>query len=212
MKKLILFDWGNVLLNSYSNDYNINMAQLDMIAELHPKVHDIFLSLFHKKEFWTTNGIQLNRLIEKYLTMSKCNCTVEKFKECYLKYYGQVPYYEHMVDVLNKLVESNCPVGILSTCCEMDMKLMKTKLPIGKLGFRFFSFNLKMEKPDPNVYEIVEIVTDVSPKNIYFIDDRIENIQAAMNRGWNIHHALENLSDKEICRNIELECNEFLLT
>lgn len=37
MNKLILFDWGNVLLDSDSNKYNIFDARKDIALELNPQ-------------------------------------------------------------------------------------------------------------------------------------------------------------------------------
>ncbi len=42
-------------------------------------------------------------------------------------------------------------------------------------------------KPDPAIYALIETRTGVAPEEIFFIDDRTANIEAARERGWRGH-------------------------
>lgn len=42
-------------------------------------------------------------------------------------------------------------------------------------------------KPDPAIYELIETRTGAAPEDIFFIDDRTANIEAARDRGWRGH-------------------------
>jgi 2-haloacid dehalogenase len=42
-------------------------------------------------------------------------------------------------------------------------------------------------KPDPEIYEILEQRTGLSGSDLFFIDDKEENIAAAEHRGWQTH-------------------------
>ncbi len=46
------------------------------------------------------------------------------------------------------------------------------------------SFEAKSMKPDPGIYEQAEQRAGVAPEHIFFTDDRVDNIEAASNRGW----------------------------
>ncbi len=39
-------------------------------------------------------------------------------------------------------------------------------------------------KPDPRIYAAAEAAAGVAPSRILFLDDRAENVQAAIDRGW----------------------------
>lgn len=186
MQKLIIFDWGDVLLDMNSNKYSIFNARKDIALELCPNNSDDFMKMFDGNEFWTLSEEKLNCFIQKSLIHSKCEHSVEDFKECYLRHYKKVPWYEEMKVLFTKLSnDTKTCVGILSTLCEMDLQLLKEALPLDKVDFKFFSFNLGVQKPSVEIYKIVEIVTGYDVKNILFIDDLENNIEVANSLGWN---------------------------
>lgn len=53
---------------------------------------------------------------------------------------------------------------------------------------RYISGHMQVIKPDPRIYEMVEVDCGIAPARILFTDDRLENIEAATNRGWRTHH------------------------
>jgi HAD superfamily hydrolase (TIGR01509 family) len=56
--------------------------------------------------------------------------------------------------------------------------------PIGRIHHHFASHLIGACKPDPTVYEHVEHQLGLAPERILFFDDRGENIEAAIARGW----------------------------
>jgi 2-haloacid dehalogenase len=52
---------------------------------------------------------------------------------------------------------------------------------------RYVSGELKVTKPDPRIYEIVEKDSGIPPDRLLFTDDRADNITAAARRGWRTH-------------------------
>lgn len=185
MKKIILFDWGNVLLNSDSEQYDIFKARKDIISELNPGHPEILAKIFSDNDFWTTNGDRLSSLIEEYLRKSNCNHSVKEFKDCYLKHYYKVPWFEDTVSLFNKLVhDSTISIGILSSLCEMDLELLKKRLDIKNIDYLFFTYEIGLQKPDKRILDIIEDVTKCIGKDILYIDDKIENINEAKKKHW----------------------------
>ena len=45
----------------------------------------------------------------------------------------------------------------------------------------------KLVKPDPAIYALLEADCGIVPEALIFVDDRPENIEAAMARGWKGH-------------------------
>lgn len=52
----------------------------------------------------------------------------------------------------------------------------------------FISAELGLAKPDPAIYRQVISALDVQPTEVVFVDDFIENVQAAREEGWNAVH------------------------
>ena len=50
MDRLILFDWANVLLDCYSDIYNIRDAQRDIAAHLRPENADEMVKIFFRRQ------------------------------------------------------------------------------------------------------------------------------------------------------------------
>jgi putative hydrolase of the HAD superfamily len=53
------------------------------------------------------------------------------------------------------------------------------------LDYQFLSFNMKMRKPEPEIYRTVLAHTGFNPENTLFIDDTEVNIKAAADLGLN---------------------------
>jgi len=60
-------------------------------------------------------------------------------------------------------------------------------LPLHKLDHRFASQLVGHRKPDPGIYQHLEDQTGIAPPHILFFDDREDNCDAAIARGWHAH-------------------------
>jgi len=52
----------------------------------------------------------------------------------------------------------------------------------------FISAEMGLAKPDPKIYQVVESELKKDPSELVFVDDFIENVQAARKQGWNAVH------------------------
>ncbi|MFA5581118.1 MAG: HAD family phosphatase [Paracoccaceae bacterium] len=52
----------------------------------------------------------------------------------------------------------------------------------------YLSGHMRVTKPDPRIYAMVEADCALPPEALLFTDDRAENIAAADARGWQTHH------------------------
>ncbi len=62
----------------------------------------------------------------------------------------------------------------------------------------YYSFEMGMRKPDPNIYKTILKKHDLSPKRTLFIDDKKENTDAAASLGiqvWNLQVGQEDIVD-----------------
>lgn len=59
----------------------------------------------------------------------------------------------------------------------------------------FSSCNIGHIKPEAGFYKHIETVLQLVPEQITLIDDSIENVQGAINHGWNSFYYENNISD-----------------
>ncbi len=78
-------------------------------------------------------------------------------------------------------------LGILSNTCHAHWDwIARQRYPVmaGPFDAAVLSFRVGAMKPDVAIYDVAERVTGVAPDEILFLDDRPENVAAAMRRGW----------------------------
>lgn len=98
------------------------------------------------------------------------------------------PGIPHSWALLRALRAKGIPVFALSNFGIDSLSLAESAYPVLKeFDRRFISGHLGVIKPDARIYEIVEETTQLSGSQLFFIDDRPENIAAARRRDWQGH-------------------------
>ncbi len=92
------------------------------------------------------------------------------------------------------------PLGILSNTCAAHWNwILAQGWPMMEVGWqtRVLSYEVHGMKPAPEIYEVCEQRAGCSGANIFFTDDRADNIAAAAERGWTTHQfsAVDRLLD-----------------
>lgn len=87
--------------------------------------------------------------------------------------------------VIRALKAQDTPVFALSNFGADTFEFALTVYPeLAEFDRHFISGRLKVTKPDPRIYEIVETETGLSGADLVFFDDLPANIEVAKNRGW----------------------------
>ena len=82
---------------------------------------------------------------------------------------------------------SGVPLGILSNTCEAHWRwIMDKQWPMFGPWWSqtVLSYEVQGMKPANKIYEVCEHLADCRGENIFFTDDRADNIAAADQRGW----------------------------
>ncbi len=181
-KKLVLFDWGNVLMNAEYGDYTIQDVNNDL-ADAVGVSENTIRKMMQSSGFWTLSGREFNSFLAEFMPVSK---TVT-FRECWREFMGRLPWFDEMLETVS-LISRNAgdlvDIGILSTCSELDSRLIREKVE-PYVRFFFFSFSMGVKKPDSRVYPLVENVLGVQGKDILYFDDLRSSTNAALKHGWN---------------------------
>ena len=171
MNSVILFDLGGVLIN-WNDDWLYDEISLQLkkpFEQIKSKFNANLCSLFESKidegEFWNIvlgpdNDIDKKIISKTFLKKSSIN---EKF----LAFAKSLKNNGHLIGILSNLTP------------ETSMCIDKNQLK--DFDYHFYSNSLKMSKPNNEIYQ--HVCDHISSKNILFIDDKQENLNAAESYG-----------------------------
>ncbi len=98
------------------------------------------------------------------------------------------PEIPHSIRLLRALRNKGLPVFALTNFGIQSFDYAATHYPfLREFDRHYISGHLKLIKPDPKIYEIVETDSGVAPGALLFTDDRADNIAMARDRGWQAH-------------------------
>jgi 2-haloacid dehalogenase len=98
------------------------------------------------------------------------------------------PEIPRSVRLLRALRGKGVPVFSLTNFGIQSFDYAATHYPfLREFDRQYISGHLKVIKPDPKIYEVVETDSGVAPGTLLFTDDRPDNIAMAASRGWQTH-------------------------
>lgn len=112
-------------------------------------------------------------------------CGFEEFCKFYIEEFDRIEYYKDVVELAHD-TRKYCDTGILSNLGKIDKIRIDKQVELKKFDYVWLSCDLGCRKPEERIYEIVENECKLEAKNILFIDDSKENLDVALERGWNV--------------------------
>lgn len=98
------------------------------------------------------------------------------------------PRIEGSIALLRALRAKGVPVFCLTNFGSYSYEEARDKLDfLGEFDREYVSGRLRVSKPDPRIYQVVEEDSGIAPDRLLFADDRADNITAAARRGWRTH-------------------------
>lgn len=201
MNKMVIMDWGGVIDN-FNDEVNGWKARTrSIIRRLGNSTDEISNWATFDVDDKKYNICEINDdiLLDKWISYvinkyALC-CNKEEFLEVYKEEYANVIYDKDIIEILYK-TKKYCQIGILSNLTKLDKDRLGKQVDFSKLDYVGLSFKLEVMKPKNKIYQLVEEQTKIEPNNILFIDDRIDNINGARDRGWKV--LLATGEDKEL--------------
>ncbi len=179
LPKAVVFDLGKVLLDF---DYRIAARAIEPLCKV--KVDQI---MRHFGSFpillrYETGLMSTAEFYDESCRITGYSGKAEDFAAAFGNIFTPI---EPMIGLQAQLREAGCPTYIFSNTNEMAVAHIRKAYPFfGNFDGYVLSFEHGGLKPDPEVYEVVERVTRLTDSSILYIDDRPENIQTAVGRGW----------------------------
>lgn len=205
--KIVIFDWGGIVESHFPGEFNCFTARKQILSKINPNLEELDLDTICENWYacrYDENGINIStqndiKDVEKWFERLKLKfelkCSFEKFCNTYKEISDQTVYYENVAEYARSLKE-RCKIGILSSLCKLDESRIDMHYHLNNFDYAWLSFKLDCDKPEEKIYIIVEEECGILPNNILFIDDRLENIEAAQKRGWNVCHTTGQDLDK----------------
>ncbi|MEM9797813.1 MAG: HAD family phosphatase [Pseudomonadota bacterium] len=98
------------------------------------------------------------------------------------------PVIDHSVRLMRALRSNGVPVHALTNFGVESFDLAARHFDfLGEFDEPFVSGRMRVTKPDPAIYAMVEDALGLPPSALLFTDDRPDNIKAAQARGWQAH-------------------------
>jgi HAD superfamily hydrolase (TIGR01509 family) len=178
--RVIYFDLGNVLLHF---DQSIACRQMSEVAGVtEQQVHEI---LFEQD---LQRGYETGRI------------TTRQFYDRFCEQTGTRPDYDALILAGSAMFELNVPLipllallraaryrlGILSNTCEAHWQYIidgRYRIIPDLFELSALSFRIGAMKPSPDIYRAAADLAKVAPEELFFLDDRQENVEGARKVG-----------------------------
>ncbi|MFZ1424290.1 MAG: HAD family phosphatase [Saprospiraceae bacterium] len=206
MIKNIIFDFGNVLLNL---DENATMDALTSILDS-SKCLDLDKMVFFPFE---KGLISEEAFFHRLQSRSKIILQGDIYYAAWNAMLLDFP--EKRIQML-KALRNQYKIFLLSNTNITHLRKVKRNFEkeIGLLEFdkllfdkAYFSHEIGMRKPDLEIYQYIVEDMKLIPSECLFIDDKIENTEAAGNFGMHVHHLLPAQEISEIIQDLIKNAN-----
>jgi 2-haloacid dehalogenase len=181
--KKFLFDLGNVFF-----DWNPERVLKPMFADderMNFFINNISFPLLDTRcDAGITIKVAVNDAIKKFPDF-------EKEIKLYYPNHGNMVggFFQKTVDIFYKVKELNYPCYILSNWSAETYEGMEDQYPFLKeFDGKIISGRDFLIKPDPAIYELAISRFDLIPEETLFIDDRLDNIEAAQKLNFQTIH------------------------
>jgi glucose-1-phosphatase len=181
MHQVVVFDLGKVLVDF---DYTIAAKRIGARGNQHVENLHNFLSsspllvqlesgLFTPQQFFF--GVQ---------KATGFLGGAEEFFGYFADIFQPMP---EMVELHAELRKRQIPTYIFSNTNDIAVSHIRSKFPFfGNFDGYILSYEVGAMKPQLKIYEALEKMTGRRGAEIFYIDDRLENVQAGAARGWQV--------------------------
>ena len=190
--EVIVFDLGKVLVDF---DYSIaarKLAKRGLVTAEAIQSHIDHSALLFRYE---TGGMTSREFFREIREFSGFTGTFEDFAGTFADIFTPM---DDMIALHAELRSRGLPTFIFSNTNELAVNHIRQRFPFfSNFDGYVYSFEQKAMKPDSTIYESVEKVTDRTGSAILYIDDRPENVETGLRRGW---QSIQQLDSKETIR------------
>lgn len=171
--KNIVFDLGGVILKDKPNSI---LEKLDIDDDIYNELNKFF-------DNWEKLDLGEETLEEKY---NQCNFSKnieDKYKDFLLNYYKYRDIDMRLIDCINKLKSNGYNIYILSDNNKECFEYYKNQSDFKNIDGWILSCDYHTSKKDGKLFDILIDNFGLNPRECYFIDNNISNIEEAKKHG-----------------------------
>lgn len=183
--KFVYFDLGNVLVTFDHHQAARNLADLSG-RSFEEIISKLFVTDLQRR--YETGLVSSSQYVAEINAKLDCSLAEQSVLQAISDMFQ--PNWS-ILEALELVQSKGTPMGILSNTCEAHWSWLKNisdwRMMHGWFQQVILSYEVKSMKPDAGIYQACERACGFAGAAIFFTDDRIENIQAAADRGWCTH-------------------------
>ena len=179
MVPVVVFDLGKVLVDF---DYSIAARKVAARSSRPIEHLDQFLSGSSLLVQFESGGLTPVEFYSEIQKVTGFNGNADEFANYFADIFAPIP---DMVELHAELRKATIPTYIFSNTNGIAVGHIRRNFPFfsGFDGY-ILSYEVGAMKPQAKIYEALETMSRRSRGDIYYIDDRAENIEAGAARGW----------------------------
>lgn len=172
-----IFDMGGVLLKEIQ--YELLKDEDSFVKFNKEEERENFLDIWKKYQKGNITTEQFVQMTSPYF--NKKDLTVEEYKNNFFRTRNQYagPYLD-AYKLLERLKDEGHKVYLLSNLNDVSFQYFSSVFDLSVFDNLFLSFKIHHIKPEKEIYEyVIKTINDV-PENMVFFDDKITNVEAAI--------------------------------
>ncbi|HBM15506.1 MAG TPA: hypothetical protein DD381_04065 [Lentisphaeria bacterium] len=178
MKHLVT-DMGGVIIELYWEFYAAKMLQKEFTIE---ELQKLWITSDSTRNF-ETGKISFDEFADELIKEFNVSLSPEEIKKNFCSITG--PPKPNFVELFSKL-KKYYNLSVLSNTNEIHIDFLRQKYDLFKIFDRlFFSYEIGLMKPFPEIFKYVIKELNTVPENIFFFDDSKINVESAKNLGIN---------------------------
>jgi HAD superfamily hydrolase (TIGR01509 family) len=191
---VVVFDLGKVLVDF---DYSIAARRIAARSTTPPADVQHFIDHSPLLFRYETGLMTRRQFFEEIVRATGFLGDIEEFGQFFADIFTEVP---PMIELHARLRAHGVPTCIFSNTNDLAIAHIRRNFPFfSDFDAHVLSYEHGAMKPDPKLYEVVEHVTGRRQKQVLYLDDRIENVEAGVERGWQvIHHQTPEASHSRV--------------
>ncbi|MGA2801286.1 MAG: HAD family phosphatase [Verrucomicrobiota bacterium] len=179
MNAAVIFDLGKVLVDF---DDNIAVTRIAARSTLSPAEVKRFFFQSHLLVDYESGLLTRREFFKEVRKVAGFRGTIGEFGEFFADIFTPIP---PMIELHAGLRQRGIPTYVFSNTNDLAIEHIRRNFPFFRdFDGYIFSYEVKAMKPDAKMYEALEKLAGRHGADIFYIDDRPENVSAGAARGW----------------------------
>ena len=177
--KVVVFDLGKVLVDF---DYSIAARRIAAHSDLPPAQIRTLIEQSPLIIDYESGRLKRSEFFERICQATGYRGTMDEFSGFFADIFTPIT---PMIELYAKLHHHGIPTYVLSNTNDLAIEHVERNFPFFKnFDGYIYSCDVGAMKPDAKIYEAMEKLCGCTGADIIYLDDRLENVQAGLSRGW----------------------------